>query len=105
MRVAVIGVGHMGSWFTRELSKKNRVAIHDTNKQKMDQFENVSCLNDLSELKPFEPEILLNAVSLQNTVEVFEESTRYISKDCVIVDIASIKGEIPDYYKKCPFGT
>ena len=103
MRIAIIGTGHMGAWFAREMSKKNRVAIYDIDKQKMDQFDNVCCMKNLSELKSFEPEILLNAVSLQHTVDVFKESVRYISADCIIADITSIKGEIPEYYKKCYF--
>lgn len=103
MKIAVIGVGHMGSWFTRELSKKNEVEVYDKDKLRTHKFRNVKSLSRLSDLQSFEPDILLNAVSLQNTIEVFEEATKFIPEHCVIADITSIKGEIPEYYNECGF--
>lgn len=101
MKIAIIGAGHMGSWFIKELSQNNEVVIYDINKEKMYKFKELIHLSNLSDLKSFEPDILFNAVSLQNTIDVFKKSIEYLPKHCVISDIASIKGEIPDYYKRC----
>ena len=103
MRVAIIGTGGMGSWFARELLKTEEVAVYDIDKIKMTSIKNVKHLNSLSDLQSFNPEFLLNAVWLQNTIEAFESAAKYINKECIISDIASIKGEIPDYYRQCPF--
>ena len=103
MRVAIIGTGGMGSWFAKEFLKTEEVAVYDTNKIKMTAIKNAKHLNSLSDLQLFNPEFLLNAVRIQNTIEVFESAAKYINRDCIISDIASIKEEIPDYYLQCPF--
>jgi len=46
------------------------------------------------------PELLINAVSLQNTIKAFESATPYLPDDCIISDVASVKGKIPEFYKK-----
>jgi prephenate dehydrogenase len=51
----------------------------------------------------FAPEILINAVSLENTIEAFESAEPHLPKDCIISDVASVKGPIVEYYRKCPF--
>jgi len=101
MRVAILGTGHMGSWIASELSKENEVAVYDTDKSKAFGVANVKVLSELSELASFQPELLINAVSLQNTVAAFESVLRYLPGSCAIADLASIKTGLPEYYKKC----
>ncbi len=98
MKIAIIGFGKMGSWFAKELAKNNEVAVYDV--VEPGQISRIKTLSDLSQLEKFKPEMLVNAVSLQNTTKAFEAAVDYITKDCTIVDIASIKGEIPKYYEK-----
>jgi prephenate dehydrogenase len=57
----------------------------------------------MEELGPFKPQMLINAVSLERTVEAFEAAAPHLQKDCMICDLASIKGGIPGYYKKAGF--
>lgn len=103
MRIAVIGTGHMGSWIAKELSRNHEIAVFDLDKSKAEKIENVKILSELAELKWFNPELLINSVTLQNTVKAFHDVEQYISKKCMLVDVASIKGNIPGYYEKCKF--
>ena len=103
MKIAVLGTGHMGGWFIHEFSKNHEVAAYDINKQKAEQLEYARPLTGLSELRDFRPELLLNAVTLKHTTAVFAEAAPYLREDCLIADIASIKGDIPDFYSRHPF--
>lgn len=103
MKIAILGIGHMGSWLARELKKENKIAAYDLDKGKINEIENVKVLSSLSELESFNPDLLINAVTLQNTLKAFEESVNYISKTCIICDVASVKGEIPAFYVKSGF--
>lgn len=100
MRIAIIGIGKMGSWFVSKLYKEHELAVYDINKENLSKLENVKLLSELSELKDFDPEILLNAVSLQNTINAFEQVNQYLGNNCVICDIASVKGDLESYYSK-----
>jgi prephenate dehydrogenase len=102
-RIAVIGTGMMGKWFARELSQNNIVAVYDTNPRRMLGLGQVKKLRRLEELASFQPELLLNAVSIQNTIAAFKKATPFIPAACTIADIASIKGSLADYYKSCAF--
>jgi prephenate dehydrogenase len=103
MRIAVLGTGHMGGWFSHEFSKNHEVAVYDINRQKTEQLNGARLLTDLSDLRDFRPELLLNAVTLKYTTAVFVEAVPYLPGDCLIADIASIKGDIPDFYGRHPF--
>ncbi|MCP4214590.1 MAG: prephenate dehydrogenase [bacterium] len=103
MRIAVIGTGHMGMWFIRELAKSHPVAVFDTDSQKMEAVsgDSIVKLELLSELETFRPQMVVNAVSLKNTVEAFQVLLPYLGGECMLVDIATIKGSIPDFYEIC----
>jgi prephenate dehydrogenase len=104
MRIAIIGTGKMGFWLAKKLCDENTVAVYDTDKQKMHGLEEcATVLKELSELRSYAPELLINAVSLQNTVVAFESATPYLPKDCIITDVASIKECLQQYYNKCGF--
>lgn len=100
MRIAIIGAGKMGSWLAKALGGGNEVAIYDRNPGKAEKAAGGKALHELSHLSKFAPELLVNAVSLQNTVEAFEQAMPHLPAGCVIADVASLKGGIADYYKK-----
>ena len=54
-------------------------------------------------MRKFEPDFLINAVTLHRTVAAFEEAAPFLSQECILGDVASIKGEIAGYYKKAGF--
>ncbi|MCK4881313.1 MAG: prephenate dehydrogenase, partial [Bacteroidales bacterium] len=52
------------------------------------------------EITDFSPDLLINAVSLDSTVSLFNEIVSYLPKECIIADITSVKSGMADYYKK-----
>jgi prephenate dehydrogenase len=103
MKIAVIGTGHMGSWFIRELFRDHDVAVYDRDRDKSRNLEGVTRLDNPEGLRNFKPEILLNAVSLENTIPLFESVEKFLPPDCVLMDITSIKGDLSRYYSRCGF--
>jgi len=105
MRIVILGAGKMGSWLSSELSGSHDIAIYDTDERKLKGFDEkgVTVLSHVQEIALFDPELLINAVSLQNTVSAFKEVVPHISKNCIIGDLSSIKEEIAGYYEQSPF--
>ncbi len=103
MRIAVIGAGSMGCWLVHELAGFHQVAVYDRDSSKLQNIKNARALASFEELAHFRPEFLFNAVSLRNTIEAFEAAAPFLDRDCFIADITSIKGELPEYYRQCPF--
>ena len=102
-KIAVIGMGLMGKWFALELAKNHDVAVYDSNSRQMKGLAKFKKLRCLEELSAFQPELLLNSVSIQNTIEAFQKSAPFLPAACTIVDITSVKGQLPEYYKSCAF--
>ena len=103
MKIAVIGVGHVGSWLAGELSKSNTVAVFDRYREKAAAISGAELLENISDVTAFGPELLINTVSLRNTIPVFDEVLPLLPKECIISDMASIKGELGEYYAKSGF--
>jgi prephenate dehydrogenase len=104
MRIAVIGVGHMGSWFANELANEgNEIAIFDKNPDNARKLAGFKILETLAELSEFAPELLLNAVSIWQTTAAFEACTMYLPDHCLLVDVTSVKGDLPKYYQQGRF--
>ena len=100
MRICIMGAGHMGAWLVEEFCLDHDVAVYDTDRRRLKYFFNVRRLLELTEVKEFEPELLINAVSLPNLYKAFSDALPYIPEDCILSDIASVKTGIHDYYKK-----
>jgi prephenate dehydrogenase len=100
MRICIMGAGHMGAWLVEEFCLDHEVAVYDTDRRKLKYFFNVKRLLELSEIKEFEPELMINAVSLRNVYKAFSDALPHIPEDCILSDIASVKTGIHDYYKK-----
>jgi prephenate dehydrogenase len=100
MRIAVVGAGNMGSWFVESLCLDYEVGVYDTDRNKLKYFFNSRKFIYLEELIDFEPDMLINAVSLEKTITVFEEIVPYLNENCIIADITSVKNGLAKYYKK-----
>ena len=94
MRIAILGAGRMGSWLANELSIENDVAVYDLDIAKTQQIENVLVLKEITEVENFKPDMLINMVSLQNTIIAFEQVIPQLPANCIIADMASIKGDL-----------
>lgn len=103
MKIAVLGAGHMGSWLAKELTRNNEVCIYDLDDSRAEKIQNAAVLKEYAQLRSYKPEMLINAVSLQNTLDAFESTASYLHSDCIISDVASVKEGIFDYYKKGSF--
>ncbi len=103
MRIAILGTGRMGSWLAREFSPCHTVAVYDKNIAKTAGLEGVRALGSLDEVGRFEPQLLINAVGLEDTVHVFRLAEEFVAERCVRCDVASIKQAVADYYRQGHF--
>ncbi len=99
MKIFVLGAGHMGAWLVEEFCLNHEVAVYDTDKKKLKYFFNVKRFLDLTEVEMFEPELVINAVSLPNIRKAFADVLPYLPEGCMLSDIASVKDGLLEYYR------
>ncbi|MBN1117595.1 MAG: prephenate dehydrogenase [Bacteroidales bacterium] len=97
-KILILGAGRMGAWFVDSLCLDYEVAVYDIDKSKMRYLFNCQRLTTLDEIKDFAPEMVINAVSLQLTVKVFEQVLAYLPYDCILSDITSVKTPLREFY-------
>ena len=106
MRIAIIGTGKMGKFFAQVL-KQHELFLYDVNPEKTKgiNIDNAVISTKLDDITEFNPHLVINAVNLKNTIPVFKQLEEFISPKTIIGDIASVKGEIINYYRqaKNPF--
>ncbi len=100
MRIAIVGAGNMGSWFVESLCLDYEVGVYDADRNKLKYFFNSRKFMYLEELFEFSPDILINAVSLEHTLKVFEEIVPFLEKNCILADITSVKNGLSKFYEK-----
>jgi len=91
----------MGSWLVEALCLEHEVGVYDTDRNRLKYFFNSRKFLYLEDLFEFEPEMLINSVSLENTVKVFGEVVPFLPENCIISDITSVKNGLLNYYKTC----
>jgi prephenate dehydrogenase len=100
MRIAIIGAGNMGSWLVESLCLEYEVGVFDVQREKLKYFFNSRKFLYYEEILDFTPDMLINAVSLDKTISLFDEILTYLPEDCILADITSVKSGLADYYKK-----
>ncbi len=100
MKIFILGAGKMGKWFAEELNHQHEVAIYDADSRQMKHLFNVQRFKKPDEIKAFNPELVINCVSLNNTIKAFEEIEPFISDLAILSDITSVKYGLENYYKK-----
>ena len=103
MRILILGAGKMGSFFTDLLSFDHEVAVYDNDPQRLRFLYNTQRFISLDEVDAFNPEFVINAVSLKYTLQVFDELLPHLGKDCVLSDISSVKTGFKEYYERTGF--
>ncbi len=103
MKIIVLGAGHMGRWLISELAGDNPVRVYDINAARTAGLPPAIVLAEPGDIGSFEPELLINAASLQNTRGAFESAVPHLPAGCILSDVASVKGEIPAFYKSSGF--
>lgn len=97
-KIMVLGAGRMGAWLVESLCLDYEVAVFDKDKSRMKYLFNSKRLLDYEEIRDFAPEMIINAVSLQHTIPVYEEVLPYLTEDCILADITSVKTPVRDFY-------
>lgn len=100
MRVFIMGAGRMGAWLTEELCWDHEVCVYDADPRRLKYFIKVRRALDLAELSDFDPELLVNCVTLGDTVAAFEAALPRLGPGCILADIASVKSGLADYYRE-----
>ena len=96
-----MGAGKMGTFMTDVLCMKHEVALFDKQPERLRFVFNTRRMTSLDEVKAFEPEMLINCVSLNHTFDAFREVLPYLPKDCLLSDIASVTTGLPEFYAEC----
>jgi len=100
MRIGILGAGKMGRWLIRELAPKHEVWAYDLDKARVAGLGWAKAADTIEELTDSGPELFINAVNLKNTIAAFETAVARLRPACLLADVASVKGGIPEYYKK-----
>ena len=93
----------MGSFFTDVLSFQHETAVYDVNPQQLRFVYNTYRFTTLEEIKDFEPELVINAVTVKYTLEAFKQVIPVLTKDCILSDIASVKTGLKKFYQESGF--
>ncbi len=100
MKIALAGIGRMGSWLARALETEHDLALLDVEVSRLTPFPGAFHPKNLQGLESFTPQLFINAVSLQETIDVFSQALPHLGPACLLCDVASIKGELPQFYKR-----
>ena len=103
MRILILGAGKMGSFFTDLLSFEHEVAVYDIDPKRLRFMYNTERFTSSDDIDGFNPDLLINAVSLKYTLDVFDKVLPHIGKNCIISDISSVKSGFKEYYEKSGF--
>jgi prephenate dehydrogenase len=103
MKILVAGAGKMGSWLIESLCLDYEVAAYDNDLTRLKYFFNTVKLMSPEEIREFDPDMVINAVNLEITVQVFTEILPYLRKDCILADITSVKNGLQKFYPESGF--
>ena len=98
MRILILGAGKMGSFFTDVLSFEHECAVYEIDAKRMRFLYNTQRFTTMQEIEEFQPELVINAVTLKYTLSVFDQVLPHLPKDCIISDISSVKTGFKEYY-------
>ena len=103
MKILILGAGKMGSFFVDLLSFDHETAVYDIDPRRLRFMYNTQRFTTLDEVREFQPEMLINAVTLKQTLPMFEQVMPYLPKDCILSDIASVKTGFKEFYEQSGF--
>jgi prephenate dehydrogenase len=100
-KIVILGAGKMGSWLVESLCLDYEVGVYDKEKSSLKYFFNSHKFLNLDDIGEFNPDLVINAVSLNQTIEMFRNIDPHLSKECIISDITSVKNGLQEYYQQC----
>lgn len=99
MKILVLGAGKMGSFFVDLLSFDHETAVYEIDSKRLRFMYNTQRFTTLDEIDAFQPELVINAVTLKYTLDVFNQVIPHLPKDCILSDISSVKTGFKDFYE------
>jgi len=105
LKIAIIGYGRMGKFFAKLFNNdENEIFVFDQNNAMLDPApQGVETMRSLNDLKKIDPDLVINAVTLSETVNIFRQCTYVVNDKTVLCDITSIKGdELIQFYNENP---
>ncbi|MBO4753322.1 MAG: prephenate dehydrogenase [Bacteroidales bacterium] len=101
MRICIMGAGKMGMFMADTLCMDHDVAIYARRPEKLRYCLNTRRFTTMDEIEAFDPDLLINAVTIKNTLSAYEEVLPHLRPSCMLSDIASVKTGLPEFYAKC----
>lgn len=101
MRILILGAGKMGLFMSDALCMEHQVALYDTDPNRLRFGFKTLRFSSLDEVRDFNPEMVVNAVTIKYTIEAFRQVLPYIGEGCILSDIASVKTGLPEFYASC----
>ncbi|MDD7303590.1 MAG: prephenate dehydrogenase/arogenate dehydrogenase family protein [Bacteroidaceae bacterium] len=98
MKILILGAGKMGSFFTDLLSFDHECAVYEIDARRMRFLYNTQRFTTLEEIANFQPDMVINCVTLKYTIEVFRQVVPLLPHYCIISDISSVKNGFKEYY-------
>lgn len=71
MKILVLGAGKMGSFFLDVLSFDHETAVYEKDPKRMRFTYNCQRFTTLDEIRAFQPQLVINAVTLKYTIAAF----------------------------------
>jgi prephenate dehydrogenase len=103
MKILILGAGKMGTFFCDLLSFDHEVAVLEKDPKRMRFIYNALRLQLPEESRDFNPDIVINCVTLNYTIEAFKTVLPYLKSNCIIADIASVKTNLQEFYAESGF--
>lgn len=100
MKILVLGAGKMGSFFLDLLSFDHETAVYEKNPRRLRFTYNTLRFTSMEEIETFNPDLVINAVTVKYTIPAFEEVLPHLPADCILSDISSVKTGLKDFYEK-----
>lgn len=100
MRILILGAGKMGSFFVDLLSFDHETAVYEVDSRRLRFMYNTQRFTRIEEIDAFRPELVINAVTLKYTLDVFRQIIPHLPGDCILSDISSVKTGFKEFYEK-----
>jgi len=103
MKILILGAGKMGRFFADALSFHHEVCLYDRDPKQLKFVYNAIRTTDLEEVRAFQPELTINAVTIKYTIDAFKQVIPYLPNNCILSDIASVKSGLKEFYAESGF--
>ena len=89
----------MGSFFTDLLSFDHEVAVLEKDPKRLRFIYHAVRMQSSDEIADFAPDLVINCVTLNHTLDAFRDVMPYLKATCIISDVASVKTNLREFYE------